>query len=218
MRHFLITLLLLVSFFGSAQQIKLGGGGNLSALQLETPDFLGFDRESQFSFQFNLFVEVPITEIIALNTGISIINNDYLYSVFNRDLQLFPVVATQELNVRSLQLPVMVRAYSGSDDFRLFAEVGGFAGLHTAASSDWRTTSPLGEISGSRDFSIGTGQDDDLRPFDFGLSAGFGFSFQRVELFVRYDHGMANLVSADDDYTAHTRRVTASLAYTVFKN
>ncbi len=218
MRRILLFPLLLACLTTSAQQIKLGGGGNLAALQLETPDFLGFDRESQISFQFNLFVEVPFTDIIALNTGISLITNDYLFSVFNRDLQQFPVVSTRELNVRSLQLPVMVRAYSGSDDFRLFAEVGGYAGLHTAASSEWRISSPLGDLSGSEDLSIGTGANDDWRPFDFGLSAGFGFSFQRVELFIRYDHGLADVVNGDDDYSAFTRRVTASLAYTVFKN
>lgn len=68
MRHLLIILILLMSLLGSAQEVKFGGGGNLSALQLDLPDFLGFDRESQFSFQFNVFVEVPISDIIALNT------------------------------------------------------------------------------------------------------------------------------------------------------
>lgn len=202
----------------SAQQVKLGGGGNLSALQLELPEYLGFDRESQFSYQFNVFVEFPFTDIIAVNTGLSLINNDYVYALFNSDLQQFPGVTTQELNVRNIQLPVMVRAYSSTNDFRLFAEVGGFAGFHTAASADWRTTTPFGEASGSRDFSIGTGQDDDLRPFDFGLSAGFGVSFLRFELFLRYDHGLANLVNETADFTAHSRRVTTSVAYTVFKN
>lgn len=128
------------------------------------------------------------------------------------------MVSNQDINVRSFQLPVMVRAYSGVDDFRLFAEAGGFVGLHTSASSDWRISSPLGDVSGSEDFVIGVGDDDDWRPFDFGLSAGFGFAYQRIELFVRYDHGMANVANLDDDYTAHTRRFTASVAYTVFKN
>lgn len=215
MRIAVLICSVLITWSLDGQELKIGGGGNFAIPMVSLPSAASFDTEARPGYQFGVFAEFPIAGPVAFSTGVQYTHNTYRFSMTSRDITFVPITLTNDFSIENLHLPLLVRVYLGDGDFRLFAEGGGFVGLHMRATRDYRFNSAFGNFSGSETLSIGERDVDHLQSFDFGLSAGVGLRYRRFECATRYDHGLANVMGAgaEDGAEVFTRRLTVSLSY-----
>jgi outer membrane protein W len=202
-----IVLLMLGWSVNSFAQATFGirAGFNLSNMLWEDND-VKYSDEFNFSmkpgFNFGPTLELPISEKISFETAL-------LLSTFGAKAEFDDGEGTTKgsVNLLYLNLPLTVKAKFDVGGIQPFGAFGPYLGY--GISGKFKT-----DGSADEDVSWGSGDNDDFKPFDFGLHFGAGVGIKAFEIGLTYDLGLANIaVSTDNGYKELNRLLAINLGY-----
>ena len=159
-------------------QMRAGvkGGLNVSNLYVDDVD----DENARFGFNLGVYTQLLSSDVFAIQPELLFSTKgskiEYGGSLFDQ---------TVKYNLSYLDLPVLAVFNLGE---AAEIHVGPYVGYLLAANI-------------SHDGDLGSGTDDidrdHLKPFDYGLSGGFGLNFGNVQIGARYNYGFAKLADSD---------------------
>jgi hypothetical protein len=124
---------------------------------------------------------IPLTRDLNLQPAIDYVLNGLKYSV--------PYQTIVE-KVNTLQVPIeVIYKFGKPNGDRLYLGLGPYMARNLSGSDN-----ASGYGGGTTNLNIGTGDNDDLKPFDFGISADFGFQpSSGIFLHLHYQRGFTSL-------------------------
>ena len=174
-----LAILLMVSFTEVQAQIKPGYifGLNLSTVTLRTKG-ISSRPETPAGIHFGGFLEIPIKGNFALQPGLLLSAKGSNFKIDSTEFSLAPVY---------LEVPVMAVFSFGSDVIKISL----FAGPYFACGIGGYKIESEG---GFRYLSFGSGENKDLKPFDFGFNFGAGVIFKGFMISAQYGIGLLNIL------------------------
>jgi hypothetical protein len=197
-----IVVLMLGWSVNSFAQVTFGvrAGFNLSTL-LAKNDQTNYGDENNFKMKagFNVgpTLECPISEMFSFETALLLstlgVNSEYDYGEGN---------VKESLSLLYLQIPLTAKAAFDVGGIKLFGAFGPYLGY--GLSGKWKS-----DAYDDEDIKWGSGDDDDFKPFDFGLHFGAGVGIKAFEVGLSYDLGLANIATYTDGGNKEMNRVLA---------
>jgi hypothetical protein len=177
MKNYLISVLvvfLMVIFKDLNAQIKSGYifGLNLSTTTLKTSG-IALKPEILTGVHFGEVFEISLNKIFAFQSGLLLSAKGSISKIDTTEFFLFPVY---------FEVPVIAVCSFGSDPIRVFL----FAGPYFACGIG-------GKLESGENIRFGSGENDDLKPFDVGLNFGAGINIKGFRVSAQYGLGLANL-------------------------
>lgn len=197
-----LTIFLMFAFISIQAQIKLGPkvGLNLSTMTLKSSG-ISMDPNMLVGFHIGVISEITLKDNLKLQPGI-------LYSTKGSKYKISYLQQSFELSIAPsyIDIPVNVMYYFSTGK----AEISLFAGPYFAYGIGGKSKSD-GE---SVDISFGSGDNDDMKPFDLGLNVGAGVNINGLLISAQYGLGLTNLSPSSTDNTEMKNRVIGiSFAY-----
>ena len=174
-----LTIILMVSFTGMHAQIKPGYifGLNLSTITLKTKG-ISSRPETPAGIHFGGFLEIPVKGNFTLQPALLLSAKGSNFKIDSTEFSLAPVY---------LEVPVMAVYSFGSDVLKVSL----FAGPYFACGIGGYKIESEG---GFRYLSFGSGENKDLKPFDFGLNFGAGVNIKGFMISAQYGIGLLNIL------------------------
>lgn len=184
MKTFMKSLLMLILLFAFADlraQIKFGPevGVNLSTMTLKSSG-LSLDPKMIVGFHAGVISEIGLVGNLSLQPGI-------LFSVKGSEYEITVMEQPFTLSIKPsfIEVPVNLVYGIGPGNLKILL----FAGPYFAYGIGGKTEG--GGVS--EDISFGSGENDDLKPFDIGVNIGAGVTISRILISAQYGIGLANL-------------------------
>ncbi|MGD0756038.1 MAG: porin family protein [Bacteroidales bacterium] len=176
---FALAILLMVSFTDVQAQIKPGYifGLNLSTITLKTKG-ISSRPETPAGIHFGGFLEIPVIGNFTLQPGLLLSAKGSNFKIDSTEFSLAPVY---------LEIPVIAVYSFGSD----VVKVSLFAGPYFACGIGGYKIESEGAF---RYLSFGSGENKDLKPFDFGLNFGAGVNIKGFMISAQYGIGLLNIL------------------------
>ena len=179
-------------------QIKFGpqAGVNLSTMTLSYSG-MSLDPTTLIGFHAGVISEIPIIAGLSLRPGILFSSKGSKFSIMTEEGSISPGY---------IEVPVNVAYGIGSDALKFSI----FAGPYVA----YGLTGSVKSGGQSEDIVFGTGEDDDMNPFDYGVNFGVGVSLKALYISAQYGLGLAELSPDSSGDTEFKNTVIGiSLAY-----
>lgn len=176
--RFAFTVLLLVSLAVTNAQIKPGYifGANLSTFILK-PDDGNADPGTSLGVHFGGFLEIPVIHNFTFQPQFLFSAKGSTYNIDSGDISLSPVY---------IEIPAMVVYSFGSD----MVKISVFAGPYFAFCMGGYKLASGSELN---NLNFGSGETDDLKPFDAGINFGTGVNIRSLLISAQYGIGLANI-------------------------
>jgi hypothetical protein len=173
-----LAIFLMVASPGMHAQIKSGHiiGFNLSNMTLKTTG-LNFDSEVTTGIHFGGIFEIPVSGNFAFKPGLLFSAKGSAYKIDTAEFSISPVY---------IEIPVIAEYSVGPDAVRISL----FAGPYFALGIGGNKTESGG---GLQNISFGSGDNNDLKPFDIGLNFGADVNIKGLMISAQYEFGLANL-------------------------
>lgn len=170
-------------------QIKFGPkvGLNLSTMTLKN---MGISLDPKILVGFNVGVvsEIPLSGNLSLQPAVLYSAKGSKYSV-----TISEVTAEAEIAPSFIEIPVNAVYKFDLGSTKLFLNAGPYFAYGIGGKSK-----SGGE---STDISFGSGESNDMKPFDFGLNFGAGIEIANLLISANYEFGLANLAPRTTDNT-----------------
>ena len=185
-------------------QVRFGPkvGVNFSTMTLKASG-IAFDPSNMTGFQAGVIAEIGLGKSFALQPGFLYSAKGSSFSLSGYDLEMkikpnyleVPVNAIYKIEAGPVSVLLMAGPYFGY----------GIGGNYTVTSAQETIDDAI---------KYGSGTDNDLKPFDFGLNFGGGVELSRFQLAIQYGLGLTNLSPVTDNGAEQKNKVmTISLAY-----
>ena len=206
LKLFIVVLMLGWSVNSFAQAIfGVKAGLNLSNMLAKDND-MNYSNEFNFKmkpgFNFGPTLELPINEQFSFETAL-------LLSTLGTKAEFDNGEGTTKgsINFLYLNLPLTLKAKFDVGGTQLFGALGPYLGYGISGKS---------KVDGEPDQDIkwGSGDNDDYKPFDFGLHFGAGVGIKALEISLTYELGLANMsIYTDNGYKEMNRVLAINLGY-----
>ncbi len=198
----------------SNAQIELAPEVGVNLAKFSVEDDAGLDLKSKASLKFGAAVNIPIVGGLYVQPGLFYVGKGVRISE-EETLNGMTAKFKALINVNYLELPVnLMYKYKIGKAGSVFASAGPYLGY--ALSAKVKTTTTIGapfNLEESQTEKLQIGNDDDIKPLDFGLNFGLGYqSPWGVFLRVQYGLGLSNINTDDDDYLKN-RGIGITLGY-----
>lgn len=198
----LIVLFMLFAFTAIQAQVKFGpkAGLNLSTMTLKSSG-ISLDPKMLVGFHAGIISEIGLAENLVLQPGV-------LFSSKGSKYELTFLDETVDFSMAPgfIEIPVNVLYSFGTGSTKLNL----FAGPYLAYGIIGKSKSE-GE---SEDISFGTSEDDDMKPFDFGVNIGAGVNINGLLISAQYGLGLANLANdSSGDAEMKNNVIAISIGY-----
>lgn len=175
----ILTLLFLsgavVSSTAQDRRMGIKGGLNLSNLYVDDVD----DESARVGFHVGVYGQIISTETFAIQP-------ELLYTTKGSESEWNGLIdQTVKFNLNYLELPVLAVFKLGES---AEIHIGPYFSYLLGANID--TEGDLGGTNEELDR-------DNFKPFDFGLSGGFGLNFGAVQIGARYNYGLSEIADSD---------------------
>lgn len=175
----ILTLLFLsgavVSSTAQDRRMGIKGGLNLSNLYVDDVD----DENARVGFHVGVYGQIVSTETFAIQP-------ELLYTTKGSESEWNGLIdQTVKFNLNYLELPVLAVFKLGES---AEIHIGPYFSYLLGANID--TEGDLGGTNEELDR-------DNFKPFDFGLSGGFGLNFGAVQIGARYNYGLSEIADSD---------------------
>lgn len=173
-----MAIFLTVAFTDMQAQIKAGYifGLNLSTMTLKTQG-ISSHPDTPVGIHFGGFFEIPIKDNFTLQPGLLFSAKGSNYKIDSVEFSLSPIY---------LEVPV-IAVYS----FRIdVVKISLFAGPYFACGVGGYKIESGSEL---KNISYGSGENNDLKPFDIGLNFGAGVNIKGLLISAQYGMGLANV-------------------------
>jgi len=173
-----LVILLTVAFTDVHAQIKSGYiiGLNLSSMTLKT-NGISSNPETQEGIHLGGFIEIPLTGKFTFQPKLLFSAKGSNYKIDTVQYSLSPVY---------IEVPLIFAYKFGSDAVKISL----FAGPYFACGIGGFTMDSEGAL---KDISFGSGENNDLKPFDIGFNFGVGVNIKGILISAQYEIGLANV-------------------------
>lgn len=185
-----------------AQTFGLKAGFNLSNITAtNSAGTISGNFEMLPGFHVGPTAEFGLTELLSLETGLILSTKGYQLM---EEEEIFGIISKSEVTSRLfyLDIPLMAKGTFDMGSVQLFAAAGPYLGIGLKGNTN--TVETYDGETNEVDYEIDWGTDeeeDELRRFDFGLSAGVGIQIKSIEIGASYDLGLANVSAFRGDET-----------------
>lgn len=176
-KHIVFTILTVLFSLSAFSQSKSGikGGLNFTNLYISEVD----DENMKIGFNAGLYHRAGLTNLLDLQT-------EFLFSqkgaALHYDGGIFTGSGHYRFNLNYLEVPVLLVLKAGS----LNIHAGPYLGFLVSAN-----VKDVDEDGSIKDFA--SLDRDDFNTFDYGISGGVGFDFERGTIGVRYNYGFVEI-------------------------
>jgi hypothetical protein len=174
-----IALILLFSLTAVQAQVKFGpkAGLNLSTMTFKTSG-MGFDPKVLVGFHAGVISEIPLTDVLKFQPGVLYSMKGSNYEIMDEEMSFSPSYIEIPLNFMY--------------DIDLEGKkLGIFAGPYFAFGVGGKAKA----MGFSEDITFGTGEDDVMKPLDFGINFGVGLNLNNFIISAQYGLGLSNLAN-----------------------
>ena len=215
MRILKIILFTTVLFLGFnicfAQEISIRGGFNLSQYSQKAKDFDLYKEGTKLNpgFNFGSIIELPITNIFSLETGILFTSKGYkYYEVFNE------VIFRRRENLYYLDIPVLCKVTVPVKKVGMFAMAGPYIGEALFGIHKEETTE--NSVTDKREETILWGDKHyEYDRFDYGLIFGAGLRYVKWQVGASYKLGLKNIRNSGP-LEIRNRIIELYISYSIF--
>jgi hypothetical protein len=197
-----------------AQTFRAKAGLNLSnILDKDDSETYSTDYKMQPGFNVGATAEFPLNEMFSVETGLYFLTKGYKFSDSGSEFG-YEWKEEENVNLYYLDIPITGKASFDAGGAKIFGVLGPYIGIGLSGKAKYEYTFGGDSESGSEDIEWGSGEDDHLKRFDFGLTAGAGAEIKSFQIIVSYSYGLAN-ISADTEggYKVNNRVLGISLGY-----
>jgi hypothetical protein len=192
------AFLLVFAFTNMHAQVKFGPeiGINLSTMTAKSMG-ISLDPKTLIGFHLGVMADVPLSGPISLQPGILYSAKGSKYKYFSEEASISPGY---------IEIPVHVAYHLNIEKAQIFVFAGPYFGYGVGGKAKYG--------SESQSLKFGSGESDDLKPFDVGIDLGAGVNLNGFLVSVQYGLGLANLSPVTTDNTEMKNRVIGiSVAY-----
>jgi hypothetical protein len=199
-----IALILLVSLTTVQAQVKFGpkAGVNFSTMTFKSSG-VGFDPNVLVGFHAGVVSEIPLTDVLKFQPGVLYSMKGSNYEIVSEEMSFSPAF---------LEIPLNLMYEIDLEGKKL----GLFAGPYLAYGVGGKAKA----MGFSEDLTFGTGEDDIMKPLDFGINFGVGLNLNNFIISAQYGLGLSNLANevafdseVETDVKMNLRVFGLSLAY-----
>jgi hypothetical protein len=182
---FVLTICLMLTVTDMQAQVRFGPtfGLNLSTMTAKSMG-ISLDPKTLVGFHVGVISEFNLAGKLFLQPAFLYSTKGSKYSVMESEATISPAF---------IEIPVNVVYKFDSGSMKFFLEAGPYFayGIGGKEKSDNETT----------DIKFGSGESNDLKPFDFGLNLGAGVEIKNFFISAHYELGIANLAPVTTDNT-----------------
>ncbi len=195
-----ISFILVVST--TKAQIKFGpkAGLNLSKMSIKAAG-ISLDPKTMVGFSVGAIAEITIKSNFFLQPGVFFSTKGSKYNLAGENISISPSF---------LELPInaLYKFDLGSTKLLLYTGPYFAFGIGGTYKMQNETT----------DLNFGKGEDNDMKPFDFGINFGTGFEISNFQVTVQYGLGLTNLAPITSyDASMKVGVISFSMAYLIGK-
>ena len=177
-------------------------GVNFSTMTLKSSG-IAIDPSNMTGFQAGVIAEISLGNNFALQPG-------FLYSLKGSSYSISSLDMDMEIKPSYVEVPLNAIYKIGAGPLNVMLMAGPYFGY--GIGGKYKVTSAQETIDQAIKF--GSGQDNDLKPFDVGVNLGGGVEISHFQLAVQYCMGLSNLAPVTDNNEEQKNKViTISLAY-----
>jgi hypothetical protein len=194
----------------NVQRIKFGvsAGVGISNFSSNVDDD---DSKSKLGFQIGILGEISITEnfFVVPELNFSQRGSSYEWKGYDESEK-----GSTTLNY--LQIPInALYKYKVAENIKVLGFTGPYVGYAISGKDKWEYKYD-GEVEkDSKTIKIGSGDEDDAKPLDFGWNFGLGLEYSKLFLKVQYNLGLSNIANTDSgsDYSLKNTHIGISVGY-----
>ena len=174
------------------------GGLNLSNMLIKDDD--GTRREdtkNKTGFNFGITAEFPISKTVDFETGLLLSTKGFRIS----DKKINNGITYEDkgsVNLLYIDIPLTAKTYYNIGTSRIYGVFGPYLGVGLSGKSKSESVSINGTESDEQDVNWGSGDSDDIKRLDFGLTVGAGMEMNSVLIGLSYNLGLANISGVKD--------------------
>ena len=175
------------------------GGLNFSSMLLKGDEStIGTDIKSKPGFNVGITAEYPVFGLVVFETGMLFLTegakssseNTYSGGIYKTNTTL---------NLLYLEIPLTAKTYFNVGQSKIFGAFGPYIGLGLIGKSKGEIILPGETNSYDRDINWGSGQGDEIKRLDYGLTAGAGIEISNIQIGLSYNLGLANISTITDN-------------------
>jgi hypothetical protein len=193
-----------------SQVIGIKGGLNLANILAKSHDGTKIDEfKMKPGFHFGITAEIPVAETTSFETGLFLSTKG-----FKLDVKESSYSQKSNANLLYLDVPLLAKAYFNVGDAKIYGALGPYIGFGLSGKTKNEVTYDGETESEEIDLKWGSGEDDDIKPLDYGLMAGAGIDIKSIELGLNYSYGLANLeANSEGESKMKNRVISISVGY-----
>lgn len=196
----------LVSLFiyqANAQNIAIKGGLNLAKmLQKDDKNTYSDDQSMKLGFHVGATADFPINDFLSFEPGLFLTTKG-----FKDESDVMGAKTSIKTSLYYLDVPLTLKASHDLGDLKIYGAAGPYVGFGLSGKTKSTVEFMGKEESGTEDIKWGSGDDDDLKRLDFGLTIGAGVEISAFIVGLSYDLGLANISPYQDNGTKIKNRV-----------
>ncbi len=203
-KFLLILLVSSLSFQSYAQTFGIRGGLSMAnMLDKDEDGTYSGDYQMNPGFHAGVTIDYPFSEMVSFETGLFLNTKGFKIT---EEEDGFDVTAKSKLYYADIPLTLKVLG-EVSEGVKVFVSAGPYIGIGISGKVTADASVEGYDVSVDEDIDWGSGEDDDLKRLDYGITAGAGIEFNRVLVGLFYDYGLANVSAYTGDGTVASHRV-----------
>jgi hypothetical protein len=151
-------------------------GFNMSNMELNA-EGNSIPTEGGTGIHFGMVFSVPLTDYLALRPGAIFTSKGTAYKIDTVRISISPIY---------IEIPVNAALTFGTQNLGVTLTAGTYLSCGVGGNK-------IVGVEESKDILYGSGEDKDLKLFDFGVNFGAGFNFRGFLISAQYELGLANL-------------------------
>ncbi|MGM0408401.1 MAG: porin family protein [Bacteroidota bacterium] len=208
---FLVLMSTLFCLQLHAQTFGVRGGLSMAnMLEKDEDGTYSGDYQMNSGFHAGVSMDFPILEMISFETGLLLNTKGFRITEEEEGVD---VTAKAKFYYADIPLTFKVSG-EVSEGVKLFVLGGPYIGIGLSGKVTAEGSEEGYSVSIDEDINWGSGEEDDLKRLDYGITAGAGLELMGIQVGLSYDFGLAN-VSAYTDYgtTLNHRVLKFSIGY-----
>ncbi|MDP2722630.1 MAG: porin family protein [Bacteroidales bacterium] len=215
----LITFIAVVVLFtmnveSFAQTFGVRAGLNLTNMLAKDDDeTYSDDYKTKVGFQIGGTAEFEITEMFSFETGLFLSNKGFRINKEGTEYGE-PYKFKSTWNLYYIEIPLTAKATFDLGNQRIYGIFGPSIGIGLSGKDKAKTTYMGESDTNTETVDWGTGEDNDLKRFDFGWIIGAGVEYQAFSAGLSYNLGLANIAATTDGgYKVKNRVFAITVGY-----
>ncbi|MCZ2102642.1 MAG: PorT family protein [Chitinophagales bacterium] len=204
LKLFVVILAISATSTLQAQEIGIKGGVNFAnILAKDNDETYSDDFKSLLGFHAGVTVDFPFTDMLAFQTGALLSQKGYKFEESEGGFFI-----KNKTTINYVDIPLHLKASFGVGGLNIYALAGPYVGIGLSGKSKYEYNFGGQTEKEEEDISFGSGDDDDIKRLDYGLSVGAGVEINnQVSLGATYNLGLANLSNYTDNGSKINNRV-----------